>query len=456
MRISGSEGRARHNTILYAAGQCHVFRILRSFAELRPSARSTAPGAPPTQDDGDFLFIVPCSVFRVPPSVLNPESRLTSAKPCNTVRVCKRLQPVRSRARLVSALRQGSATIRDVAAEAGVSTATVSRALNRSGVVHEETSRKVVDAANVLRYTPHAIARSLSTRRTQTLGVVLPDLHGEFFSELIRGIDRAARQSGYHLLLSGAHSDREEMNAVLAAMRGRVDGLIVMAPDVEVDSLLTRSETPVVFINSAGRSGIVVDNYGGARAMTRHLAQLGHRRIAFIKGPRANFDARERLKGYREELKSLRVARRQDLEIAGDFSEESGSAAVRMLLEAPEPPTAIFSANDEMAIGALLALREAGFLVPRDMALAGFDDIPLARYVTPPLTTVSVAIAELGRRAFEQLFEIVGNGSEKQRRDIVPTRLVIRDSCGASRGLKSSKNKNDAPPGAFKGQKEAV
>lgn len=339
---------------------------------------------------------------------------------------------MRTRARLVSSRRQGSAvTIRDVAAEAGVSTATVSRALNRSGVVQEETWRKVVDAANVLRYTPHAIARCLSTRKTQTLGVVLPDLHGEFFSELIRGIDRAARQSSYHLLLSGAHSDREEMTAVLSAMRGRVDGLIVMAPDLDADSLVAESETPVVFINSAGKGGIVVDNYGGAGAMTRHLAQLGHRRIAFIKGPRTNFDARERLRGYRDALKSLRIARREELEIAGDFGEQSGMAAARILLSASERPTAIFAANDEMAVGALIALREAGLSVPGDMALAGFDDIPLARYVTPPLTTVSVAIAELGRRAFLQLSSAI-KGEKDSRREKLPTTLVVRESCGGT------------------------
>jgi LacI family transcriptional regulator len=337
---------------------------------------------------------------------------------------------VRTRARLAAARRHGSAvTIRDVAAEAGVSTATVSRALNRSGVVHAETWRKVVDAANVLRYTPHAIARSLSTRKTQTLGVVLPDLHGEFFSELIRGIDRAARQSGYHLLLSGAHSDREEMRAVLSAMRGRVDGLIVMAPDFEASSLVAESDTPIVFINSAGKTGVAVDNYSGARAMTFHLAKLGHRRIAFIKGPRANFDARERLRGHRDALKALHIPRHEELEIEGDFDEQSGIAATKKIVAMSERPTAIFSANDQMAVGALIALRETGLTVPGDMALAGFDDIPLARYVTPPLTTVGVAIEELGRRAFLQLARAI-EGQPEGKREKLPTTLVVRQSCG--------------------------
>jgi LacI family transcriptional regulator len=330
----------------------------------------------------------------------------------------------------------GVATIRDVAARAGVSVATVSRTLNGIGPVHDDTSRRVQAAARALRYVPHAAARSLSIRRSHTLGVLLPEVHGEFFSEVIRGIDVAARARGYHVLVSSSHADATEMASMLRALRGRVDGLIVMSPDVELGRLSRAlpPETPAVLLNTATstRTTIRVDNYAGARSMTDYLAGLGHRRIAFITGPERNADAAERLRGYRTALGTGAAARRPHLEIEGDFTEESGYRAVAKILAMKTPPTAIFAANDAMAIGALQALRESGVRVPADVALAGFDDIPMARYVTPQLTTMRVDIAELGRRAVEALVaSLEGSDGHARRQDIVPTTLVVRESCGA-------------------------
>src|SRR5438128_2264327 len=195
-------------------------------------------------------------------------------------------------------------TIKDVAAQAGVSVATISRVMNGKGPVRESTSRRVVETAQALRYSPHGVARSLSIRRTNTIGLLLPDLHGEFFSEVIRGIDVQARQSGYHLLVSGFHSDQGEMSAVLQAMRGRVDGLIVMSPEREAGTLCGQLplEVPAVLLNSIGEMApsITIDNYGGAVAMVKHLRALGHKRIAFIKGPGQNADACDRLRGFRD------------------------------------------------------------------------------------------------------------------------------------------------------------
>src|SRR5439155_2489480 len=209
-------------------------------------------------------------------------------------------------------------TIKDVAAQAGVSVATISRVLNGKGPVRETTSRRVMETCQAMRFTPHGIARSLSLRRTHTIGLLLPDLHGEFFSEVIRGIDAAARRTGYHLLVSGFHSDRQEMAAVFRAVRGRVDGLIVMSPDREAAALCAHLPPgfPVVLLNSVAGSvhAITIDNYGGAQAMVRHLRSLGHDRIAFVKGPEQNADAAERLRGYREAVSDA-------LEFDGDFSE---------------------------------------------------------------------------------------------------------------------------------------
>ena len=325
--------------------------------------------------------------------------------------------------------RAPAVTIHDVAARAGVSVATVSRVLNGKELVREETSRLVLAAAKLLRYVPNVAARSLSIRRSQTIGIVLPDVHGEFFSEVIRGVDLAARKAGYHILVSGSHSDAGEMLEVLETMHGRVDGLVVMAPDVALASLREPlvPDLPLVLLNSADKNldSITIDNYGGARAMLRHLAELGHSRIAFIKGPAQNGDARERLRGFRHAMRAHGSA----FECSGDFTEESGYEAAKLIVKQKPRPTAIFAANDSMAIGALSALTDLGVDVPRRMSVAGFDDIPIARYVAPPLTTIRVDIAELGRRAFALLFEALGNSSQKERRrECVATSLVIRKS----------------------------
>ena len=333
-----------------------------------------------------------------------------------------------------SAGKNGSTTIRDVAARAGVSIATVSRVFNATGPVREETARRVLDAATTLKYVPHVGARSLSTRRTGTVGVLLPDLHGEFFSEVIRGIDNAARRQGYHLLVSGSHSDWNEMSAVLSATRGRVDGILVMSPDRDSDALQAHLPPglPAVLMNCPGGTGpsISIDNMGGSAAMVRHLISLGHRRIAFICGPERNSDAWERLRGYRSEMTREGVYD-PGLEISGDFTEEGGRESARDALTLDPRPTAIFAANDSMAIGALSALYETGLEVPVDMAVVGFDDVPIGRYVAPPLTTVGVDIAALGKRALELLLEILAGGGTTTQRETIPTRLVIRESCGA-------------------------
>ena len=329
-----------------------------------------------------------------------------------------------------------AATIHDVAARAGVSVATVSRVLNGKELVREETSRQVRAAAESLRYVPNVAARSLSIRRSQTIGIVLPDVHGEFFSEVIRGIDLAARAEGYHILVSGSHSDPVQMLEVVDAMRGRVDGLVVMAPDVTLAPLeeLRARDMPVVLLNSSGpnRDAITIDNYGGARAMMRHLHGLGHSRIAFVRGPQHNADARERLRGYRHAMRGLAATSLRALECSGDFTEESGFAAGRRMAASKPRPTAVFAANDSMAVGVLASLAAAGIKVPEAMSVVGFDDIPIARYVTPPLTTMRVDIAEVGRRAFALLLDAVNEPiAHITRHDRVATTLVVRGSCVA-------------------------
>ncbi|HEX9164240.1 MAG TPA: LacI family DNA-binding transcriptional regulator [Thermoanaerobaculia bacterium] len=329
-------------------------------------------------------------------------------------------------------------TIRDVAARAGVSVATVSRVFNHKGPVREATYQRVLAVAGRMRYTPHAAARSLSTRSTSAIGVVLPELHGEFFSEVIRGIDLFARERGLHLIVSGSHSDGAAMKAVLQAVRGRVDGLIVMSPDLDASTLLhdLPRGVPVVLLNATadGRSSITIDNAGGARAVVEHLVALGHRRIAFICGPANNGDASQRRRGYRAGLRAAGLDADAALEAPGSFTEESGYEAGKRIVEMSNRPTAVFAANDAMAIGALSAFNEAGVHVPADLALVGFDDIPIARFLSPPLTTVKVPIADLGRRGLALLLD-----SSKVHSETLKPNLIVRQSCGA--GLTRTRTK---------------
>jgi LacI family transcriptional regulator len=332
-------------------------------------------------------------------------------------------------------------TIRDVAHAAGVSIATASRAMNDSPLVAGETRARVREVAACLCYSPHGAARSLITSRTHTIGILLPDLYGEFFSELIRGIDQTAQREGFHCLLASARHTGPLLEAALRSMRGRVDGLILMSPEFtgELSRRTLPEGFPVILVHCPPTEqhldGVQVANDQGARAMVRHLARLGHRRIALICGAEGNYDAAERLRGYREALAECGLAAEPGLEAPGDFSEAAGANAVRELLSLPpaERPTAIFAANDCMAIGALSALRAAGLRVPEDMALGGFDDIPMARFMTPPLTSVHVDISALGARAAGRLLDLLqGRAGPAPYRETFPTTLVVRQSCGAN------------------------
>lgn len=328
-------------------------------------------------------------------------------------------------------------TIKDVAREAGVSVASVSRALNGHSNVTEETRAKIAKIAKRMHYMPHSGARSLIMRRTETVGVLLPDMHGEFFSEIVRGIDSAARGLGLHLLVSSSHGDAVETATAFRSMSGRVDGILVMSPHADealiADNLPT--DLPIVLMNTRVNGtrylSVTVDNYGGAYAMVQHLFERGHRRIAHIAGPENNFDSQERLRGYRDAMKNLGKKVSEQI-FRGDFSEESGYRAGQQLLAAGALPDAVFAANDMMAIGCLFALNEAGKRVPQDMALAGFDDIPMARFVTPPLSTVRVRIAELGGRALKELAQMIENPShENHPAQVLRPELVVRTSCAA-------------------------
>jgi len=325
------------------------------------------------------------------------------------------------------------ATIRDVARRAEVSVASVSRVLNGFDKVSADVRTRVAEAIAALGYVPHAAARSLSIARTHMVGVVLPDLHGEFFSEIVRGMESVASERGYLLLLSSLHKDSGLGFSALRALRGRVDAAVLMAPHLSREELAATLPpgVPVVLLNthdeSHGHLSLTVDNASGARAVAEHLLELGRRRFIHIAGPVGNADAAERAEAFAAALAAQDEALLETVQ--GDFSEESGEAAVAALLGAGHRFDAIFAANDNMALGALQALRAAGLATPRDVAVVGFDDIPLSRHLG--LTTVRVRIADLGRRALTALIDGIEHGAIPFHM-VHPVELVVRDTTGTA------------------------
>lgn len=333
-----------------------------------------------------------------------------------------------------------AATIRDVARQAGVSIATVSRVLNRSAVVSDDKQQRVHAAVQELGYVPNPAAQSLPGRRTGGLGIIVPFVGGEFFSELLTSIDQTAMQHECVLMISASHRDSASLRTVLGSMQKRVDGFIVVAPELEAEAVyeLVMPGTPVVFINTPYRGeGVDVinfDNYGGTRTSVRHLLEQGHRRIAFICGPPDACDATERLEGYRAALAEARIPPDPALEVqAGssavdEFSEQAGYDAAHQLLRLEQRPTAIVAANDQSAMGAMAAVRRAGLRIPDDIALTGFDGLTAAQFAVPALSSVEVPVRQVGAMATERVLQRIDGAAGEPQQDVVPVQFVARAS----------------------------
>ncbi len=350
------------------------------------------------------------------------------------------------------------ATVRDIAREAAVSVATVSRALNGHSNVRPEVREHIESVALRLGYVPHAAARHLSSAKSGMIGVVVPDLHGEFFSELLRGMDREASERGLYCMMMVMHGDAQRGVAALHAMRGRVDGLVVMAPQVSADELLAHLPRgmPAVLVNCApghsGRTELRIDNVAGASALVEHLIATGRRRLVHISGPAGNIDADERLRGAQEACARAGLPLRV---LAGDFKQPSGAAAAATLVEEGADIDAIFAANDMMAIGAMMTLKRTGIVVPDQIAIAGFDDVPLTRLISPSLTSASIDIASFGASAVARLVKAIAgddDGGVEQRVPIV----MVRESTGPARAVESGQNlsnvHNNKPEQSGKGE----
>ncbi len=321
-------------------------------------------------------------------------------------------------------------TIRAVAEKAGVSPATVSRVFNDTAPVQESTRKRILEAAEELEYIPNATARSLSSKETQTFGVLMPYLTGEYFPEVIRGLDQAAKQHERLLLLASSHDTTADTKRALHAMYGRIDGLILMTPQVPPSDLepLLPDEIPVVLLNSNAEghdfSVLSIDSRKGGRCATQHLIDLGHERIGIILGDPDNYDTRERLAGYRSAMNEAGLDPRPEWIVNGAFNPRSGQEAMRRLLETSPRPNAVFACNDYMAIGAYRVLHQADLQVPDDVAVIGFDDIPSAKHLTPSLSSVDARMVELGNEAVTMLLNIMN--SDKTSRQVKHLAPLVR------------------------------
>ena len=338
----------------------------------------------------------------------------------------------------------GRPGIADVARLAGVSTATVSRALATPGVVSMATREKVLAAVRRTGYTPHVAARSLRARRTMMVLVVVPDIANPFFSEVLRGIDDTLAAAGYGLLIGNlANSAAKQGRYVDVVFAGQVDGELLLNGGVpsEGGRSLLDAGVPIVAaceaVPGAPFPQVEIQNREASLAVARLLLQLGHRRFAYISGPRGNILETERLAGFRKGLEAAGIRGAALTLFDGDFTFRAGADAARRFVAMRPRPTAVYAANDEMAIGFLKTLRAAGLLVPRDVSVVGFDGIEYADYCEPPLTTVRQPRHAIGATAAGLLIDLM---TGKTRASPVLTRLeislLVRNSAGPAPGAR--------------------
>ncbi|MBS1825639.1 MAG: LacI family DNA-binding transcriptional regulator [Acidobacteria bacterium] len=337
-------------------------------------------------------------------------------------------------------------SIKDIARLARVSHSTVSRALRESPLVNPETAEKIRRIAAESGFRISAVARSLATSRTFTIGVVVTSIDDPFVAEVVKGIEDEAIEHDYSVFLANCHADPErEMKVVHSFEDRRVDGIVVTASRVGAlyGSVLERMHIPIVLLNNQHPShfahSICIDNFDASRQLVAHLIALGHRRIAYIGDRFGHGSDSERFSGYRAALDEADILFQPDLVVHGDGKAEGGKEAMAKLLAVHPHPTAVFGYNDMTAIGALKAIRARGLRVPADISLAGFDDLPLGLYIDPPLTTVRQPKQQMGRMAMQSLLTLIeGNQAEQNVR--VAGELIIRQSTAAPPDSHSKEN----------------
>jgi LacI family repressor for deo operon, udp, cdd, tsx, nupC, and nupG len=328
---------------------------------------------------------------------------------------------------------QSRATLRDVAVLAGVSHQTVSRVVNRDQRVRPVTRQRVEAAIAELDFRPNAIARFMATGSTRTFTCLAPNLTDYTFARIIEGAEQEARRHGYYLFSASA-GDEDTFATLVDQLvtSGRTEGLLVINPYADGRHRHLPDNVPTVYVGARPRDeavdSVALDDEGAAFAATEHLLALGHRRIGLICGPMSEDCSQDRLAGYQAALAAAGLPIDPCLIDEGDWSATSGYQAFQRLARLPTPPTAIFAQNDRMAVGVLRAAREAGLHVPDQMAVVGFDDMPLASYFDPSLTTMRQDLVEIGRQAAQLLISAIKNPGAQRQHLCLPAEMIIRES----------------------------
>jgi LacI family transcriptional regulator len=335
-------------------------------------------------------------------------------------------------------------TLHEVAQRAGVSAMTVSRVVNGRGRVDSETRQRVEEAIQALEYVPNRIARGLISQKTQTIGIIVPDIVNPFFAPVVRGAESAARKAGYRILLCNSEGDlRLEREYIEDLVAHRVEGLLLApASDRSQSSIqsLLRGGFPLVLIDRALPDAdcdlIVSDNAHGARRLIEHLIAIGHREIAHVCDAEDTSTGRERLRGYREALEAARIPFQPELVIRTTVDRIGGYRAAQEILARDPLPTAIFAVNNMTAVGTMEALRERGLSVPKDMGLVCFDDVEHLAVLSPILTVIDQPAETFGSLGVQLLLErMTGKANSRPRRIILQTDLIVRQSCCVGSGV---------------------
>ncbi|WP_100009999.1 LacI family DNA-binding transcriptional regulator [Lentibacillus sediminis] len=324
------------------------------------------------------------------------------------------------------------ATIKDVAKVAGVAISTASYALNNSTKISQATKKKVEEAAKSLNYQKNGFASDLKRTKTNTIALVLSDLSGPFYSELIQGVQDITSANGYDLIACSSIGGPQS-TAVRFLKEKRVDGAIILAHNISDEITLesARKDFPLVVLDRTLENEFVyhveADNVQGAYTATEHLIQHGHEDIAYVSGPAISHDSIRRFQGYQDALKAHGIPYQSKWKFSGDFTKKGGYRATKLMIAQRDLPEGIFYANDEMAIGGLQAFQENGIDVPGDISIIGYDDIELAEYVNPPLTTIKQPKYDTGALSVHLIFQLLA-GEKVNHHYKLPTELVTRQS----------------------------
>ena len=333
--------------------------------------------------------------------------------------------------------RSSSVTIRDVAREAEVSVATVSRYINQSARVSKDVTQRIEHAIDELNYVPHAAARHLATQKTRVIGLLLTNMHNDFFAPLVSGIEEIVQQEGYNLLVATHRADSQP-EIQLPIGPHNTDGMIIFADSLSDDDIikLHRSDFPMVLIHRSSPPdfqipSVTIENKNATSRLIDHLIAVHNKKkILFVRGPINQEDSHWREMGYRQALQDHEIEYDLNLVISGEFERNIAYQEMTKFLINGHPEfDAVFTGDDDFAIGVVNALREAGFRVPEDISVVGFDDLRLSAFLTPPLTTVCAPTEVVGRTAAKHLFDFLA-GKDVETMTLLPTEIVIRRSCG--------------------------